>query len=58
MIKFEREELDAWKSYGLDYFLDVLNGETPIEEARENLQSFRNSEFYTGTNEEYKKIKE
>ncbi len=56
-MKFEKEELNAW-NYALDYFLDVLNGELSVEEARENLSSFRNNKYYTGTKEEFKKILE
>lgn len=52
---FEIEELKVW-NYRDDYFLDILNGNLSVEEARENLKSFRNSEYYTGTNPEYKKI--
>jgi len=54
-IKFEKEELDAWHEYSLDYFLEVLNGEKSLETVREDLSSFRNSKYYTGTKEEFKK---
>lgn len=52
---FEVEELGAWH-YKDDFFLDVLNGKTSVEEARDNLSSFRNSEFFRGTQEKYKKL--
>lgn len=54
----EFEELDAWGIHTDSYFLDVLNGDTSLEEARENIKSFRNSKYYTGTKEEYKKIED
>lgn len=55
--KIEIEELKAW-DYALDYFIDVLNRDLSIDEARKNILSFRNSEYYTGTKGKYKKIKE
>lgn len=54
--KIEESELAAWGGHQDSYFLDVLNGETSLEEARENIKSFRNSKYYTGTLEQYKKI--
>ncbi len=54
--KFEIDELLAWGFILEQFFLDVLNGELPIKECRENLSSFRNSRFYTGSNPKYKKI--
>ena len=37
--KFTEEDLDnCWTAYK-DYFLEVLNGEYPLEEAREDLRS-------------------
>lgn len=53
----EKEELRVWNTYIEDYFLDVLNGDTSLEEARENIKSFRNTKQYTGTNPIFKKIK-
>lgn len=50
----EMEELKAWGSYSDSYFLEVLNGEKSLETAREDIKSFRNSKWYTGTKEEYK----
>jgi hypothetical protein len=55
--KFEIEELSAWK-YRDMHFLDVINGEVSLEECRESLASFRNSKYYTGTQEKFKTIKE
>jgi len=57
-IFFEEEELKAWNGRAEYYFLEVLNGEKSLEQAIEDLASFRNSKYYTGTNEEFKKIKE
>jgi len=54
--KFEKEEFNAWLGHALDYFLEVLNEEKSVETAREDLASFRNSEYYTGTREEFKRI--
>ena len=50
----EREELKVWGHYVLDYFLDVLNGVVSLEEQRENILSFRHSEYYTGTKEKFR----
>ena len=55
--KFEKEELLAW-NYVEEHFIDLLNGEISLEETRENLASFRNSEYYTGTNDKFKNIEE
>lgn len=55
-LDIEKEELDAWNGHQDSYFLDVLNGETSLDEARENIMSFRNSKYYTGTQEKYKSI--
>ena len=57
MEKFEIEEFVAWCGHAETYFLEVLNGEKTIETAREDLASFRNSKYYTGTNEEFKQEK-
>lgn len=61
-LDFEIEEMDAWQGlledHSRTYFIEVLNGEKSLEEAREDLASFRNSEWYTGTREEFKEIKE
>ena len=53
--KFEKDELLAW-NYQAEYFIDVLNGELSIQECRENLASFRNSKYYTGSNPKHKEI--
>lgn len=52
---FEKEELNAW-NYFPEYFIDLLNGEISLDEIKENLASFRNSKYYTGTNPKYKEI--
>ena len=57
MIDIEKEELRAWGEPDY-YFWQVLTGEISLEEMRENLLSFRNTKYYTGTNPEYKKIKD
>lgn len=56
-VKFEHDELGAWGHHVESHFLDVLNGDTSLEEARSNLASFRNSEYYTGSNERYSTLK-
>ena len=52
-MDFEIAEFRAWGGYTEDYFLEVLNGEKSIEQARDDLESFRNSEYYTGTKGKY-----
>ena len=51
--KIDIEELKAW-SYALEYLLDILNCEYSVEQAREDILSFRGTEHYTGTNEKFK----
>ncbi len=53
--KIEAEELNAW-NYLSDRLLDILNGEYDLTQAREDIKSFRNTEYYTGTNDKYKAI--
>ena len=55
---FEKEEMYAWNGHEGYYFLEVLNGEKSLDTAREDLASFRNSKYYTGTKEEFKTIME
>lgn len=50
----EKEEFNARRWYTEDYLLDVLNWEKTIEELREDLLSFRNTEYYTWTRDIYK----
>lgn len=54
---FEKDELMVW-SYRDDYFIDVLNGELSVEEARENLASFRNTRNYKGNNPKFMEVKD
>ncbi len=54
---FTVEELRTW-SYRDDYFVEVLNGEKSLEEAREDLASFRNTTYYTGNDPELMVIKD
>ena len=42
---FTVSELKTW-TYRDDYFVEVLNGEKSLEEAREDLLSFRNTALY------------
>jgi len=53
--KFEKDELLAWH-YQEEYFIDVLNGERTVQKCREDLASFRNTKYYTGSNPKYKKL--
>lgn len=54
MNDIEREELKVWNEPDY-YFWQVLTGEVTLEEMRDNLLSFRNSVYYSGTNPKYKK---
>ena len=54
---FTVEELQVW-SYRDDYFVEVLNGEKSLEEAIEDLSSFRNTSRYRGSDAELAVIKE
>ena len=54
--RIELDELKVWNHHVYSYFLDVLNKDTLLEEAIYNIKSFRNSKYYTGTNDKYKKI--
>lgn len=52
----EPEELDVWGSHSNHYFWEVLSGEKSLETARDDILSFRNSEYYTGNNPDYQKL--
>ena len=54
IIDIEEEEFKAWNGHEVYYMVQVLNGEKTISEFKEDLLSFRNSEYYTGTNKKYK----
>ena len=54
--QIEIEELNAWE-YLEENLLDILNKEYNLEEAIEDIKSFRNTKYYTGTNKQFKKIK-
>ena len=54
---FTVAELRTW-TYRDDYFVEVLNGEKSLEEAREDLLSFRNTASYTGDDEELMVVKD
>lgn len=51
----EIEELEAW-GYIKDRLLDILNKEYNLEDAIEDVKSFRNTEYYTGNNPKYKSV--
>ncbi len=52
---FTVAELLVW-NYRDDYFVEVLNGEKALEQAREDLLSFRNTASYTGDDPELMKL--
>lgn len=54
---FTVSELQVW-GYRDDYFIEVLNGEKSLDEAREDLSSFRNTANYTGDDPELMEIKD
>ena len=54
--KIKKEELKAW-GYLEERLLDILNKEYNLKEAIEDIKSFRNTKYYTGTNKKFKKIK-
>lgn len=56
-MEIEEEELKAWEPYCKEYLLQILNKEYDLEEAIDDIKSHRNSKWYTGTEEEFKKIK-
>jgi hypothetical protein len=56
MNDIEIEELDAWNDNDRYYFWQVLNGEKSLIESIEDIKSFRNSKYYTGTQEKYRII--
>jgi hypothetical protein len=43
--KFTKEDVTSCWDWGMDYFVDILNGETTIEVAREDLLSLIGSEY-------------
>lgn len=43
--KFSKEDIEACWMYAEDYFLQVLNGEYPLEAAREDLRSLIGSKW-------------
>ena len=57
MNKIKKEELIAW-SYLEDRFIEILNKDYNLDEAIEDIKSFRNSVFYTGTEDKFKEIKD
>lgn len=55
--RIEIEELEVW-NYQKERLLDLLNGDVSVEQSVEDIKSFRNSIYYTGTNPDYKIVKE
>lgn len=54
---FEEEELDVYDNGALrTYVTQLLKGEMTPDEFQENIISFRNSTYYTGTNDKYKTL--
>jgi len=56
MDKVQEDELDAWGPWVNMHFTNVLNGEYSLEDAVEDIKSFRNEKYYTGTEEKYEEI--
>lgn len=56
--KIEEDELIAWNNHMAGYLLDILNGDYDLEQAREDIRSFRGTEYYTGSNPKYLTQKE
>ena len=55
----EECELDVWSNSALRFYVTALfKGEQTLEQFKDDLLSFRNSEYYKGSKEEYKIIKE
>lgn len=54
---FTTEELAVW-GHRDEYFVEILNGEKTVEEAREDLASFRNNPSYTGNDPELMEVVE
>lgn len=54
--KFTLKELEVWEPYVKGYFLECLNDESRIKNFIEDLESFRGSKYYTGTNTNHKKF--
>ena len=57
MLDIKTEELLAWGSLE-DRLVDILNKEYDLDEAIEDIKSFRNSKWYTGTKDTFKEIKD
>ena len=55
MLDIKTEELLAWGSLE-DRLVDILNKEYDLDEAIEDIKSFRNSKWYTGTEDKFKEI--
>jgi len=56
-MKISREELQAWQ-YQEEILWEILNKDKDLEEAIEDIKSFRNTKYYTGNDNKYKIIKE
>jgi len=53
----EEQELLAW-GYLDDRLINILNKKYDLDEAIEDIKSFRNSKWYTGTKDTFKEIKD
>ena len=56
-MEIKIEELEAWGYLDLK-LVDILNKEYDLDEAIEDIKSFRNSKWYTGTEDKFKEIKD
>ena len=55
MLEIKIEELSAWGYLDLK-LVDILNKDYDLDEAIEDIKSFRNSKWYTGTEDKFKEI--
>jgi hypothetical protein len=52
---FEEDELFVWRDYLRAYVTELIRGDVSLEEFVSNIESFRNTKDYTGSNDKYKK---
>ena len=55
VLEIKIEELAAWGYLDLK-LVDILNKDYDLDEAIEDIKSFRNSKWYTGTEDKFKEI--
>lgn len=55
-MKFSKNDLDLWGKYSLNYFIDILNGDYDLNEAREDLQSLINQNVEKNNSNHAKRV--